>query len=67
MVCQCDALSRVMKQSYVSHRKTGVTPWDSGDFQPALRDLILSNELDLPDVGRALVPGCGRVGSAKAH
>ncbi|KIJ70295.1 hypothetical protein HYDPIDRAFT_23413 [Hydnomerulius pinastri MD-312] len=40
--------------------KGGVTPWDAGDVQPALRDLILSNKLGLPKHGRALVPGCGK-------
>ncbi|KAF9221882.1 S-adenosyl-L-methionine-dependent methyltransferase [Gyrodon lividus] len=34
--------------------KAGVTPWDAGDVQPALRNLILSKELDLPKQGRAL-------------
>ena len=47
--------------------KIGITPWDSGDVQPALCDLIVSNELGLPKVGRALIPGCGRVGSDHAH
>ncbi|KAG9317223.1 hypothetical protein JVU11DRAFT_1416 [Chiua virens] len=40
--------------------KVGMTPWDTGDVQPPLRDLILSNEIDLPKVGRAFIPGCGR-------
>ncbi|KAF8450796.1 hypothetical protein L210DRAFT_3500099 [Boletus edulis BED1] len=57
-------LVRLMKESPVSGWddawKIGLTPWDSGDIQPALRDLILFNELDLPKAGRALVPGCGR-------
>lgn len=37
-----------------------VKPWDSGIVQPPLRDLLLSNQLDWPRKGRALVPGCGR-------
>ncbi|KAF8559025.1 S-adenosyl-L-methionine-dependent methyltransferase [Imleria badia] len=57
-------LVRLIKESPASGWddawKIGLTPWDSGDAQPALRDLILSNELDLPKVGRALIPGCGR-------
>jgi len=40
--------------------KAGVTPWDAGEPHPALRDLVLSKELDLPKQGRALVPGCGK-------
>ncbi|KAF5369586.1 hypothetical protein D9758_002566 [Tetrapyrgos nigripes] len=34
-------------------------PWDGGGVQPPLRDLIDSGQLDLPDNGQALVPGCG--------
>ncbi|CCM02748.1 uncharacterized protein FIBRA_04856 [Fibroporia radiculosa] len=37
-----------------------VTPWDAGQSQPPLRDLLASGELNLPKSGRALVPGCGR-------
>ncbi|KAH9926432.1 S-adenosyl-L-methionine-dependent methyltransferase [Fomitopsis serialis] len=37
-----------------------VTPWDAGQSQPPLRDLLESDEVDLPRSGRALVPGCGR-------
>ncbi|KDQ52464.1 hypothetical protein JAAARDRAFT_198376 [Jaapia argillacea MUCL 33604] len=40
--------------------KEQVTPWDAGQVQPPLRDLIQSGELDLPKSGKALVPGCGR-------
>lgn len=44
-------------------RKANITPWDAGDVQPPLADLIKSGELHLPKTGRALVPGCGRVSS----
>ncbi|KAH9830457.1 S-adenosyl-L-methionine-dependent methyltransferase [Rhodofomes roseus] len=37
-----------------------VTPWDAGESQPPLRDLLVSGEVDLPKSGRALVPGSGR-------
>ncbi|KAF7981578.1 hypothetical protein HWV62_32614 [Athelia sp. TMB] len=37
-----------------------VTPWDRGNVQPPLRDLLLSSDIDWPRAGRALVPGCGR-------
>ncbi|KAJ3533310.1 hypothetical protein NM688_g7303 [Phlebia brevispora] len=40
--------------------KENVTPWDGGDVQPPLRDLIVSGDISLPRSGRALVPGCGR-------
>lgn len=36
-----------------------ITPWDGGDFQPPLRDVIESGEIAFPRAGRALVPGCG--------
>ncbi|GBE79312.1 S-adenosyl-L-methionine-dependent methyltransferase [Sparassis latifolia] len=50
------------------HREAGwdkawqenVTPWDAGQPQPALRQLVESKILDLPTSGRALIPGCGR-------
>ena len=45
-------------------RKDEATPWDAGTMQPALQELVESSELDLPKSGRALVPGCGRVGLA---
>ena len=32
-----------------------------GDIQPPLRDVIQSGEIDFPQKGCALVPGCGRV------
>ncbi|KAG8218394.1 hypothetical protein J3R82DRAFT_4018 [Butyriboletus roseoflavus] len=57
-------LVRIIKESPVSGWdnawKIGITPWDSGDIQPALRNLITSSELDLPKNGRALIPGCGK-------
>ncbi|GJE84636.1 S-adenosyl-L-methionine-dependent methyltransferase [Phanerochaete sordida] len=40
--------------------KAGLIPWDAGEVQPALRDLLNSGELKLPKAGRALVPGCGK-------
>ncbi|EKM59684.1 uncharacterized protein PHACADRAFT_181664 [Phanerochaete carnosa HHB-10118-sp] len=40
--------------------KASITPWDAGDVQPPLRDLLGSRELKLPTTGRALVPGCGK-------
>ncbi|KAG8218361.1 S-adenosyl-L-methionine-dependent methyltransferase [Butyriboletus roseoflavus] len=59
-----EELVRIIKESPVSGWdnawKVGVTPWDSGDVQPALCNLIMSNELDLPKNGRALIPGCGK-------
>jgi len=40
--------------------KEQVTPWDAGNVQPPLRDLIESNRVNWPRNGRALVPGCGK-------
>ncbi|KAH9844042.1 S-adenosyl-L-methionine-dependent methyltransferase [Rhodofomes roseus] len=37
-----------------------VTPWDAGEAQPPLRSLLASGLLDLPETGKAFVPGCGR-------
>ncbi|KAF5385586.1 hypothetical protein D9757_006776 [Collybiopsis confluens] len=48
-------------QSWDVAWKTKVTPWDSGEIQPPLRDVIQSGEVTFPKGGRALVPGCGRV------
>ena len=42
-------------------RRENVTPWDKGELQPPLRDLLLTDEANWPREGRALVPGCGRV------
>ena len=42
-------------------RQEKVTPWDKGELQPPLRDLLLTDEVNWPHEGRALVPGCGRV------
>ncbi|KAG6877153.1 hypothetical protein C0992_010683 [Termitomyces sp. T32_za158] len=39
--------------------KAKVTPWDSGELQPPLREVIESGEVPFPRQGRALVPGCG--------
>lgn len=46
-----------------NYRQEKITPWDTGDLQPPLRDLLLTDEADWPREGRALVPGCGRVRS----
>ncbi|KAF8589030.1 S-adenosyl-L-methionine-dependent methyltransferase [Ramaria rubella] len=35
-------------------------PWDSGDVQPALKELIQEKNFELPKDGQVLVPGCGR-------
>jgi hypothetical protein len=45
----------------INPRQGDITPWDAGGVQPPLRDLLLSDQLDWPRKGRALVPGCGRV------
>ena len=42
-------------------RKISVTPWDAGQFQPPLKDLIDSKIMEVIPGGTALVPGCGRV------
>ncbi|KAH7930247.1 S-adenosyl-L-methionine-dependent methyltransferase [Leucogyrophana mollusca] len=42
------------------YRQQNVMPWDAGEVQRPLQDLVLSGTLDLPRLGRALVPGCGR-------
>ncbi|KAJ6631194.1 S-adenosyl-L-methionine-dependent methyltransferase [Mycena sp. CBHHK59/15] len=36
-----------------------VTPWDTGDIQPPLREVLRSEEVKFPTSGRAFVPGCG--------
>lgn len=35
-------------------------PWDSGDVQPALKELVQEKGFKLPPDGQILVPGCGR-------
>ncbi|KAH9916762.1 thiol methyltransferase 1 [Epithele typhae] len=40
--------------------KKAVTPWDVGQVQPPLAELLGSGELQLPAQGDALIPGCGR-------
>lgn len=40
--------------------KAAVTPWDAGDIQPPLKDLLESREINFATSGKALVPGCGR-------
>jgi hypothetical protein len=44
-------------------RKAGVTPWDAGETQPALKEAIESgiDQIRWPNSGYALVPGCGSV------
>ncbi|KAG6888705.1 hypothetical protein C0995_006498 [Termitomyces sp. Mi166 len=39
--------------------QANITPWDAGEFQPPLREVIESGDIDFPRQGRALVPGCG--------
>ncbi|KAF5351121.1 hypothetical protein D9756_008222 [Leucocoprinus leucothites] len=41
--------------------KAGVTPWDAGDVQPPLKEVIEggNDSIDWPRAGLALVPGCG--------
>jgi len=36
-----------------------LTPWDAGQIQPPLREIIESDRVNWPRSGRALVPGCG--------
>jgi len=36
-----------------------VTPWDDGDIQPPLEEVIETGFIEFPRHGRALVPGCG--------
>lgn len=48
-------------KSDYTFRQQNVTPWDRGHVQPPLRDLLLSNQINWPRNGKALVPGCGRV------
>jgi len=36
-----------------------ITPWDAGNIQPPLREVLQSGEVDFPKTGRAFVPGCG--------
>ncbi|KAF8056711.1 S-adenosyl-L-methionine-dependent methyltransferase [Lyophyllum atratum] len=36
-----------------------LTPWDNGEIQPPLREVVESGVIDFPRQGRALVPGCG--------
>ena len=48
-----------------SYRQKEVTPWDAGQLQPPLKELIESKRLPLPTTGRALVPGCGKVDSTE--
>ncbi|KAF9456877.1 S-adenosyl-L-methionine-dependent methyltransferase [Collybia nuda] len=40
-------------------RKAKVMPWDIGQVQPPVREVVESGEVDFPRQGRALVPGCG--------
>ncbi|KAG5727353.1 putative thiol methyltransferase 2 [Termitomyces sp. T112] len=36
-----------------------LTPWDAGESQPPLREVIESGGIHFPRQGRVLVPGCG--------
>ncbi|KAF8869993.1 S-adenosyl-L-methionine-dependent methyltransferase [Infundibulicybe gibba] len=40
--------------------RENVTPWDIGQCQPPLREVVESGEVPFPHQGRALVPGCGK-------
>ncbi|KAJ4485286.1 S-adenosyl-L-methionine-dependent methyltransferase [Lentinula aciculospora] len=40
--------------------KQKVTPWDSGEIQPPLRQVVEGGNVPFAKGGRALVPGCGR-------
>ncbi|KZT38973.1 S-adenosyl-L-methionine-dependent methyltransferase [Sistotremastrum suecicum HHB10207 ss-3] len=40
--------------------KESMTPWDLGEMQKPLRDLLESDRVPFPTVGKAIVPGCGR-------
>ncbi|KAL7282129.1 hypothetical protein ACG7TL_003598 [Trametes sanguinea] len=40
--------------------KAEVTPWDAKAIQPALKELVETEAVNLPRSGRAFVPGCGR-------
>ncbi|KAJ3485352.1 hypothetical protein NLI96_g5018 [Meripilus lineatus] len=40
--------------------EAGVTPWETGDAQLSLKDLLESGQIDFPKSGHALIPGCGR-------
>lgn len=48
-------------------RQAKVTPWDAGDTQPALRELVESGAVKPLTTGCALVPGCGRVSSVSSR
>lgn len=41
--------------------KAGLTPWDAGEIQPSLKEVIESGSdgIQWPKQGTALVPGCG--------
>ncbi|KAG6837464.1 hypothetical protein H0H93_009007 [Arthromyces matolae] len=41
--------------------QASVTPWDAGESQPPLREVIETGEVNFPHQGLALVPGCGAV------
>lgn len=51
-----------------SKREASVTPWDAGEFQPPLKEVIETNidGIQWPNqTGKALVPGCGTVSRFK--
>lgn len=39
--------------------QANITPWDVGEIQPPLQEIIESGTINFPRQGRALVPGCG--------
>ncbi|KAG5340730.1 hypothetical protein C0989_000509 [Termitomyces sp. Mn162] len=39
--------------------QANLTPWDAGESQPPLREVIESGGINFPRQGRVLVPGCG--------
>ncbi|KIK65933.1 hypothetical protein GYMLUDRAFT_38405 [Collybiopsis luxurians FD-317 M1] len=47
-------------KSWETAWKTNVTPWDSGEIQPPLKQVIEGGKVSFSKGGRALVPGCGR-------
>ncbi|KIK64388.1 hypothetical protein GYMLUDRAFT_39937 [Collybiopsis luxurians FD-317 M1] len=47
-------------QSWETAWKENVTPWDFGETQPPLKQVIEGGEVSFPKGGRALVPGCGK-------
>jgi len=59
--CEHQWRSVAKRVSDIHNRTQGVTPWDAGAVQPSLVEVVEKSGLDLPEAGRALVPGCGTV------